>query len=243
METVLDEATEDEVVVVDDLVEEEVELDDAEEDIVIGTTSDFNLLVPQRDVFEFISKNFVCRECHNQIDEKRLSTVRIGCACNVFWSCRNQECGATGKILAKQSSKEASGRFRGKYPEVASALGDYDINRQVVLACQQSGGGARMASTFAGLMSVSRRSIWHHNFTQVEELIGIAQIRVGKDIIDKNLRDEIALSPLDIELNRAKVPLLMDGGWDQRASGRAYNSCSGRVVSVGGRTKKVCYLV
>lgn len=77
----------------------------------------------------------------------------------------------------------------------------------------------------------------------MEELIGIAQIRIGKDIIDKNLQDEIALSPMDTELKRAQVPLLMDGGWDKRGSGTSYNSCSGRVVSVGGRTKKVCYLV
>ncbi len=255
VETVLDE--DDEVVeeeTADDLVEEvgaEVELDEAEEeeelsddiDIAVGTTSDFNLLVPQTDLFQFISTNFVCRECHNQIDQKRLLTDRIGCACNVFWSCRNRECGSTGKILAKTSSTELSGKFKKKHPELPSYLGDYDINRQVILACQQSGGGARMASTFSGLMSVSRRSIWHHNFTQVEELIGIAQIRIGKDIIDKNLQDEIALSPMDTELKRAQVPLLMDGGWDKRGSGTSYNSCSGRVVSVGGRTKKVCYLV
>jgi hypothetical protein len=36
---------------------------------------------------------------------------------------------------------------------------------------------------------------------------------------------------------------MMDGGWDQRASGKAYNSSSGCVVSVGGYTKKVCELV
>jgi hypothetical protein len=36
----------------------------------------------------------------------------------------------------------------------------------------------------------------------------------------------------------------MDGGWDQRASGKAYNnSASGHHVSVGGWTNKVCALV
>jgi hypothetical protein len=152
VETVLDkddEVAEEEMA--DDLVEEvgaEVELDEAEEeeelsndiDIAVGTTSDFNLLVPQTDLFQFISTNFVCRECHNQIDQKRLLTDRIGCACNVFWSCRNKECGSTGKILAKTSSTELSGKFKKKHPELPSYLGDYDINRQVILACQQSGG-------------------------------------------------------------------------------------------------------
>ena len=35
----------------------------------------------------------------------------------------------------------------------------------------------------------------------------------------------------------------MDGGWDQRASGSAYNSDSGRHVSVGARTRKVVNLL
>jgi hypothetical protein len=65
----------------------------------------------------------------------------------------------------------------------------------------------------------------------------------GKKIISSNLQEEIALSPMDLELNKAKVTLMMDGGWDQHASGRAYNSSSGRVVSVGPKTNKVCGLV
>jgi hypothetical protein len=37
--------------------------------------------------------------------------------------------------------------------------------------------------------------------------------------------------------------LMMDAGWDQRASGKVYNSSSGQVVYVGPRTNKVCGLV
>ena len=100
-----------------------------------------------------------------------------------------------------------------------------------------------MAATFGGLMSLSRRSIWLDNFSKVEQVIGKAQISLGKTIIRSNLQKEIALSPMDLELNKAKLTLMMDGGWDQRASGKAYNSSSGRVVSVGPRTNKVCGLV
>ncbi len=35
----------------------------------------------------------------------------------------------------------------------------------------------------------------------------------------------------------------MDGGWDQRASAKGYNSASGHHVSVGGPRNKVCALV
>jgi hypothetical protein len=32
--------------------------------------------------------------------------------------------------------KEASGKFRKKHPELPAALSDYNIDRQVALACQ-----------------------------------------------------------------------------------------------------------
>ncbi len=87
-----------------------------------------------------------------------------------------------------------------------------------------------MASTFGGLTLLSRQSIWQYNFSKVEQMIGKAQIRLGKKIISSNLQKEIALSPIDLELNKAKLTLMMDGGWDQRASGKSYNSSSGWVV-------------
>ena len=92
-------------------------------------------------------------------------------------------------------------------------------------------------------MSLSNCSIWINNYTHVEQMIGKTQIRIGKEIIHTNLQNEIAASPMDLTLNKAKVTLMIDGGWDQRASGKAYNSLSGRVVSVGPGTNKVCGLV
>jgi hypothetical protein len=49
----------------------------------------------------------------------------------------------------------------------------------------------------------------------------------------KNLENEIAESPWDTVLEKGKLTFMMDGGWDQRASGKAYNSSTGREVSVG----------
>jgi hypothetical protein len=115
---------------------------------------------------------------------------------------------------------------------VPSAIGDYDINRQVVLACQQTGGGSQMASTFCGLMSISRRSGWNRCFTTVEEQLGKAIILLGEQIMKKNLENEIAERPWDTVLEKAKLTFMMDGGWDQRASGKVYKSFSGRVVLV-----------
>jgi hypothetical protein len=78
-----------------------------------------------------------------------------------------------------------------------------------------------MASTSGRLTSLSHSSIWLENFTNVEQMIGKAQIGLGKKIINVSLQKETSLSPMDLELNKAKATLIMDGGWDQRASGKA----------------------
>ena len=77
----------------------------------------------------------------------------------------------------------------------------------------------------------------------MEEIIGKAEIVLGKEILKDNLQKEIAISPKDTKLNKSKVTLCCDGGWDQRALGKAYNSASGCFVGVGGRANKVCTLV
>ena len=77
----------------------------------------------------------------------------------------------------------------------------------------------------------------------VEQMIGRAQILLGKTNIKANLQNEIAVCPIDPVLNKVKITLMMDGGWEQCAPGKAYSSSSGHVLSVGGRTKKVCFLV
>jgi hypothetical protein len=56
----------------------------------------------------------------------------------------------------------------------------------------------------------------------VEELIEKAQILLGDKIMRQNLQDEIALSPMNTTINQAEVTLMMDGGWNKRASGKAY---------------------
>jgi hypothetical protein len=210
--------------------------------LVAGSEKELNLLLPREQFLSFLSKNFVCKLCSSPIIRENVDVVNIGCACNVYWRCSSHSCGKAS-MLSKPATTDLSGSFRSKYTDLYTELGDYDINRQIVLACQQSGGGARMASTFGCLMSLSNRSIWNRSFTKVEELIGKAQIVLGEQIMRENLQMEINASPMDETLNRKKITLAMDGGWDQRASGKAYNSASGRHVSVGVRTRKVCHLV
>jgi hypothetical protein len=201
------------------------------------------LLISEKELNLFIRENFLCKLCHFRIKEVNLTSIKVGCASSIFWECFNPACDAADNIIPQKATQNVSETYQRWHPDIPAYLGDYEINRQVVLACQMPGGGAQMASTFGGLMLLSRRSIWLDNFTDVEQEIGKAQIALGKKIIKENLQEEISLSPMDLELNKAKMTLMMDGGWNQRASGRAFNSSSGRLVSAGPLTNKVCGLV
>jgi hypothetical protein len=140
----------------------------------------FNYLIPVKDFNFFLRNNFSCKQCGAPITETNLVSVRVGCACNVFWKCFNVDCGFHAEILAKKATTEVSGEFRKTYPDLPLAIGDYDINGQVVLACQQTGGGSQMPSTYCGVMSVSRGSGWNRCFTTVEEQLGKAIILLGE---------------------------------------------------------------
>jgi hypothetical protein len=94
---------------------------------------------------------------------------KIGFASNVSWHCSNEACPGQALIRATTCQVEASGKCQQKNPTTPGALSDYAINRQVVLACQQSGGGARMASKSGGLLLLSERSIWIEFFSKVEQ--------------------------------------------------------------------------
>jgi hypothetical protein len=91
-----------------------------------------------------------------------------------------------------------------------------------------------MAFTFCGVLSILPRPGLNCCFTTVEEQIAKAIILLGERIMKQNLENEIAVSLSNTVLDKAKLALMMDGGWDQCVSSKAYNSSSGGVVSVGG---------
>jgi hypothetical protein len=75
-------------------------------------------------------------------------------------------------------------------------------------------------------------------WTDVEGEIGKAEVVLGKDILVTNIENEKSLSEKDL-LGRSKLATNMDGAWNNRGSGKSYNSDSGHHLIVGNRTKKV----
>jgi hypothetical protein len=118
-----------------------------------------NLLISEKELNLFIRENFLCKLCHFRIKEVNLTSIKVGCASCFFWECSNPACDPADNIIPKKSTQNVSETYQRWHPDVPACLCDYEISRQVVLACQMLGAGARMASTFGGLMSLSCRSI------------------------------------------------------------------------------------
>ena len=78
-------------------------------------------------------------------------------------------------------------------------------------------------------------------FSEIEEKIGIFEIILSKYIIDENVKEEMTKSMVD-ELGRYLINATMDGGWNHRGSGRAYDSDSCQHVVYGAESKKIIAL-
>jgi hypothetical protein len=65
----------------------------------------FNYLIPVKDFNLFLRNSFSCKLCGAPITETNLVSVRVGCACNVFWKCSNMDCGSHAEILAKRATR------------------------------------------------------------------------------------------------------------------------------------------
>jgi hypothetical protein len=53
---------------------------------------DYNVLIPQNHLVNFIIDNYVSKLCNASIHKREISFDRVGCTCNVFWSCNSINC-------------------------------------------------------------------------------------------------------------------------------------------------------
>jgi hypothetical protein len=113
---ILDKDSDDKEVESDEIDDQEGLLASSSNGVVDPTNTGFTLLISEQDFRTFIRDNFFCKKCNESINERKIISVRVGCASNVYWDCSNKLCNASASILARQSNKEASGQFKKKRP-------------------------------------------------------------------------------------------------------------------------------
>ena len=117
-------------------------------------------------------------------------------------------------------------------------------NIRLVAAMQMFGGGPEEAEVVIGMLDMpGSKKFRDKTFRDVEEELGKVERQVTKEALNEALAEEIALTRE--ELGSAaddldSIPLIgsFDGGWQQKGSGRRYNSCSGHAAIIGFHTGK-----
>ena len=84
-------------------------------------------------------------------------------------------------------------------------------------------------------------SLLRNSWARLEETIGIAQIRLANTVINENIEKEKALSAMD-DMERHLFCVSIDARWNNRGSGKSYNSDSCHHITVGNRSGLVVAL-
>jgi hypothetical protein len=201
-----------------------------------------NVILPWGRLSNFICENLVCRKCFSPLNKSSLQKVQVTFATSVNFFCQNTECRKIGQLAAETTLRFHDGRANKELKKYATAhrASDYALNLKMILSCQQFGGGQAAASVLGGTLSIVENA-FHNTWTKIEESVAKVQIEAGKVIIGENVEKEKSLSKTD-DKGRYLFCVLIDAGWNNRGSGRAYNSDSGHHITVGNRTGLVVAL-
>ena len=215
-----------------------------------GNNSDeINIILNYGDMIHFMSSSMCCRMCKSGVDETCFHKTTCGFASSIFYKCR--KCGYQNNILPKMA-KDRQPLFdfidddveeKSSLPNIDNkkSYSAYDINVHLLCWIQQFGLSGAAARQLASALQITDGTRLFGSFTSLEEAIGLYEIILSKMIIDDNVREELAMSPVD-EFGRSLSTSTMDGGWNHRGSGRLYDSDSCQHVMFGAYTKKIIAL-
>jgi hypothetical protein len=201
---------------------------------------DKHIIIPYKEFINLMESNFVCSDCHapsrDMLWEKQ--TVGIATSINVICAgCRHQ-----GSIKARVRTKESySNHHQDEIVTVIRPAHAFCLNTRLVLALQQCGGGELDAAVHAGMLDLGVNPM-HSNWQEVEQEIGLCEIQLGEKIVAENLELEVEATKekgvrekggeYPVHEGRVGISVQGDTRWDQRKSGRAYNSDSGAHIAL-----------
>lgn len=222
---------------------EDVDESDEDEEAYVPT----HIIVDSKKLLELFCQ-FNC-SCGRPLTQEDFQFVHSMLATSINYRCRGSCCSKRFASVKAQkvNHRSTSGHLQrstfGDEKEARNlAIGDYDINRKMVLAMQSIGEGeaaARLITSFLGLSKGGFGRRW----VEIEQSIAEEEIILCQEIVAENLEEEKRLSPTfrlnEEEEERPALSVQMDGGWQARGSGRSYRSMSGQHLAVGNRAIKV----
>ena len=198
-----------------------------------------NVILPYDELLNFQTESFCCRNCFQPLTKSKFEKIQVTFATSINYDCT---CKKVSSLQAQTKTVLGDdGRYKYKQTRaVPHLVSDYSINNQVILAMQQVGCGQAGAAVVGGMLSITPNA-FHNTFTDIEVEIGKKQVSAGTTILDENVEKEKLLS----EVNKDSQHLFcvaIDNAWNNRGSGRSYNSDSSHHITVGNRTGLVVAL-
>jgi hypothetical protein len=202
---------------------------------------------------KLMEKHSRCPECDGRMEVK-VNTICI--ASNVMLCCNNEDCG-----FVDHSDPPACAKV-GPTTDDRERTTDYAVNVLYVLGFMSCGDGGTEAARILGLLGLPNdTTMQSRSFTLVEERISPILQSLARRVLLDNLIEEVRLTfeaipnkdPRDFELWKRsltdplavlpldkypKIDASYDMAWQQRSSGRKYNSPTGHAFFVGGLTRR-----
>jgi hypothetical protein len=192
-----------------------------------------NIILPLDGLLTFLKENFSCRTCRVTVKPGMFDLDIFGLACGLNFNCN---CGSAASLRSPivDSSVE-----KIKTLEVGQPLGsrvnagDFQINRRLLFGLQLSGMGRHDSMNLTGLLNLNARTMYMR-WTEIQEVLAKAIIKVGKEVLNENLKIECDMSPE--KEGRKALSVASDTRWDKKGSSRRYDSLSGCSVAFGLRS-------
>jgi hypothetical protein len=178
----------------------------------------------------FLEENFSCKICHKSIKNcgtehqavPPLGLEVFGIACGLHFQC---DCGRIASLrpdIVPEAKAKLTTLEDGKPFATRLNSGDFELNRRLQLGLRLCGDGRQDANILAGMLKLNVNPI-RRRWTEIQEVLGRAIMKVGEEVLGENLGIECLLSPVGAE-GRYALDVASDTLWDKRGSTRRYDS-------------------
>jgi hypothetical protein len=221
----------------------------SEEDTTLENevTEPMRVIVETASIQNLVERNMICPECQGKV-EMIHETVTLATKWRI--QCLNTEC----NFIDHSDALAAAVLHTDDVKRERST--DYAVNVLYVVGVIANGDGATEASRMLGFLGLPRPATMKgFNFAVIEDRIAPTIWKLHEEIMLENLKKEVratvteneyhiwqqSLDPSSpIQLDKKDYPKIRssyDTGWNQRLSGKLYNSPSSHSFLVGAKTR------
>ena len=194
---------------------------------------DNNVLFSLRSLVTLLSNQYACK-CCRKATYMTLELETLGIASSLHVRCLCGLSSSAGADMKRDRVAKVAELKPGQAYRNRVNATDFSVNQKLLLSLQLSGSGRTEAKIIPGMLNLANNPM-AARITDMQHDLGLAILKVGKEVLRENLEKEKNLSPVGVDGNK-NLSVSNDARWDKRSAGRRYDSMSGCSVMNGNRT-------